>query len=30
MPLVIYNAHVQLKPQEFQYNLDLARWLYAG
>ena len=30
VPLVIYNAHVQLKPEEFQYNRDLARWLYAG
>jgi phosphonoacetate hydrolase len=28
VPLVIYNAHVQLKPEEFQYNRDLARWLY--
>jgi len=28
VPLVIYNAPVQLKPEEFQYNLDLARWLY--
>src|SRR5215469_7971612 len=30
VPLVIYNAHVQLKPEEFQDNRDLARWLYAG
>jgi phosphonoacetate hydrolase len=30
VPLLIYNAHVQLKPEEFQYNRDLARWLYAG
>jgi phosphonoacetate hydrolase len=30
VPLVIYNAHTQLKPEEFQYNRDLARWLYAG
>jgi phosphonoacetate hydrolase len=28
VPLVIYNAHVQLKPEEFQTNRDLARWLY--
>jgi phosphonoacetate hydrolase len=30
VPLVIYNSQVQLKPEEFQYNRDLARWLYAG
>ena len=28
VPLLIYNAQVQLKPEEFQYNRDLARWLY--
>jgi phosphonoacetate hydrolase len=30
VPLLIYNAHVQLKPEKFQYNHDLARWLYAS
>jgi phosphonoacetate hydrolase len=30
VPLVIYNAQARLKPEEFQYNRDLARWLYAG
>jgi phosphonoacetate hydrolase len=29
VPMLIYNAQVQLKPEEFQYNRDLARWLYA-
>jgi hypothetical protein len=30
VPIVIYNAPAQLKPEEFQYNRDVARWLYAG
>ncbi|HTS48049.1 MAG TPA: alkaline phosphatase family protein [Bryobacteraceae bacterium] len=30
VPLVIYNAQAKLKPEDFQYNRDLARWLYAG
>jgi phosphonoacetate hydrolase len=28
VPHVSYNAHTQLKPEEFQYNRNLARWLY--
>lgn len=28
IPLVIYNAHAQLTADQFQYNRDLARWLY--
>ena len=30
VPLVIYNAQAPLKAEEFQYNRDLARWLYSG
>ncbi|HYL39415.1 MAG TPA: alkaline phosphatase family protein [Bryobacteraceae bacterium] len=30
VPLVIFNAHTRLRPEDFQYNRDLARWLYAG
>ena len=30
VPLVIYNAQAHLKADDFQYNRDLARWLYAG
>jgi phosphonoacetate hydrolase len=29
IPLVIYNAQTKLSAEEFQYNRDLARWLYA-
>ncbi|MGH7484110.1 MAG: alkaline phosphatase family protein, partial [bacterium] len=28
VPLLIYNAQAKLSPEEFRYNLDLARWLY--
>jgi len=28
VPLVIYNASVQLSAGDFRYNRDLARWLY--
>jgi phosphonoacetate hydrolase len=30
VPLVIYNAHAGLSAEGFQYNWELARWLYAG
>jgi phosphonoacetate hydrolase len=28
VPLLIYNAHARLSPKNFQYNWELARWLY--
>jgi len=28
VPLIVYNAHAQLTADQFQYNRDLARWLY--
>ena len=28
VPLFIYNAHAQLSAENFQYNWQLARWLY--
>jgi len=28
VPLVIHNAEAKLSPDDFQNNLDLARWLY--
>ncbi len=28
IPLVIHNAHAKLSPDDFQHNMDLARWLY--
>ena len=28
VPLVIYNAQARLRPEDFQFNRDLARWLY--
>ncbi len=28
VPLVIYNADAKLAPEDFRYNLDLAKWLY--
>ena len=28
VPLVIHNAEAKLLEDEFQYNMDLARWLY--
>ena len=30
VPLVIYNAHPPTGGEGFQYNWELARWLYAG
>jgi phosphonoacetate hydrolase len=30
VPLIIFNAHARLNPEDFQYNRDLARWLYTG
>jgi phosphonoacetate hydrolase len=30
VPLVIYNAEPKLAAGDFQYNRDLARWLYRG
>jgi phosphonoacetate hydrolase len=29
VPLLIYNADAKLSPNDFQHNLDLARWLYS-
>jgi phosphonoacetate hydrolase len=29
IPLIVYNANAKLSADEFQYNRDLARWLYA-
>ncbi len=28
VPLIVYNAEARLSPEEFQYNWQLARWLY--
>jgi phosphonoacetate hydrolase len=30
VPLLICNAHAKLTAENFQYNWELARWLYAG
>jgi phosphonoacetate hydrolase len=30
VPLVIHNADAMLAPGDFEYNRDLARWLYPG
>jgi hypothetical protein len=30
VPLLIYNAQAKLTAESFQYNWELARWLYAG
>ncbi len=30
VPLIAFNAQARLHPEDFQYNRDLARWLYAG
>lgn len=30
VPLLIYNAHARLSEEDFHYNWELARWLYAG
>jgi phosphonoacetate hydrolase len=30
VPLVIYNAQTKLTTEDFHYNWELARWLYAG
>ncbi len=29
VPLIIHNAEPRLSPEEFQYNWQLARWLYS-
>jgi phosphonoacetate hydrolase len=29
VPLIIHNAQARLSPEEFQYNWQLARWLYS-
>jgi phosphonoacetate hydrolase len=28
IPLIVYNAKSAPRPDYFQHNLDLARWLY--
>jgi phosphonoacetate hydrolase len=28
VPLLIYNADIRLAAEDFQYNWQLARWLY--
>ena len=30
VPLVVYNSEASLIPENFRYNRDLARWLFAG
>jgi phosphonoacetate hydrolase len=30
VPLIVFNAQARLNPEDFQYNRDLARWLYNG
>ena len=29
VPLIIHNAEARLSPEDFQYNWQLARWLYS-